>query len=286
MKSYQRFEGWFQSFDSTKIYYQGWETQKPKLSIFFTHGQGEHSDCYHRVIEHFKGHGINFYGWDMRGHGRSEGLRGYANQFQDYISDYQIFLDTLLKRAPSQKPVMLLAHSMGGLVQLSGLLERSQENFLGQILSAPLLGVAVNVPPVKKHGAELLSKFLPKLTLGNEVKNEMLTRDPDIMREFDKDTLRHGRISSGVYLGFLKQFEVVNARAGEMKLPTLFVCPEKDPVVDTQATLQFENQMGAENKKIILYGQEAKHEMFNDLHRQDVYKDVESFIDSLLKEKT
>lgn len=282
--SYQRFEGSFLSFDSTRIFYQSWETKKAEASVIITHGQGEHSESYHRVVDYFQNKHVNFYAWDMRGHGRSDGLRGYAASFGDYIKDCKLYWDLILQKVDKSKPVFILAHSMGGLVQLTSLLEYPQESFTAQVLSAPLLGLAVAVPAFKKHGAELLVKLLPKVTLGNEITNEMLTRDPAIMLEFDKDTLRHGRISSAVYLGFLEHFEIVKNRANEIKIPSLFVCSDKDPVIDSQAVIDFENMMGSTDKKIVLYGNGAKHEMFNDTHRLDVLKEVENYLEQFTKD--
>jgi alpha-beta hydrolase superfamily lysophospholipase len=284
---YQRIEGSFNSFDSTKIFYQGWKASgsiKSKATVLITHGQGEHSESYHRVISHFANKGYDFWAWDMRGHGRSEGIRGYAKSFQDYIQDYGLFLDLILQKIDRNKPLFLMAHSMGGLVQISELIKRNQGDFKAQTLSAPLLGVAVEVPAFKKHGAEILEKLLPKLALGNEIDNTLLTREPEVMREFDKDSLRHNKISSGVYLGFLRQIEKIKSQFSEIKIPTLFQCPEKDPVCSTEATKKMSDSMNADLVKFLIYGDGARHEMFNDLNRDEVFKDLEGYLESQLKE--
>ncbi len=286
--SYQRFEGSFNSFDSTYLFYQGWKptgpfASRPRATIIITHGQGEHSESYHRVFSHFENKGFEFWAWDLRGHGRSKGIRGYAKSFQDYIQDYGLFLDLILKKVNQKNPIFLLSHSMGGLIQLSGLMKRDQSEFKAQVFSAPLLGVAVDVPAFKKHGAEILERFLPQVTLGNEVNNEMLTREPEIMREFDQDPLRHNKISSGVYLGFLREIESVITKASEVKIPTLFQCPEKDPLCSTDATRKFSGLMDPKMTKLLVYGDGARHEMYNDTNRAEVLRDLENFLESQLK---
>lgn len=282
--NYTRVEGSYNSFDSTKIFYQGWKpaNEKTRATVIITHGQGEHSESYQRLINAFGNKGLEFWGWDLRGHGRSEGIRGYAKSFQDYIQDYGLFLDLMLKKIDRKNPVILLGHSMGGLVQIAGLLLQNQNEFKAQVISAPLLGVAVAVPAFKKHGAEILERFLPKVTLGNEVDNDMLTRDPEIMREFDKDTLRHNKISSGVYLGFLKEIDTVMTKAMDITIPTLFQCPEKDPLCSTDATRKFSGLMNPAKTKLLIYGDGARHEMYNDINRAEVYKDLEYFLDKQL----
>jgi hypothetical protein len=65
--NYIRMEGRFTSFDSTPIFYQGWKPlTDAKAVVIITHGQGEHSECYHRVVRHFAGKGFEFWAWDLR----------------------------------------------------------------------------------------------------------------------------------------------------------------------------------------------------------------------------
>ncbi|MFN8846068.1 MAG: lysophospholipase [Bdellovibrionales bacterium] len=280
--TYTRHEGSFEGFDQNRLFYQSWTQPHPKARIVLTHGQGEHSDCYGRLIQYFESKNIDFYSYDLRGHGKSEGLRGYAADFHDYVKDTLIFYDLIRKKVGTKVPLIALGHSMGGLIQTLALLEGEQNKFTSQILSAPLFGVAVKVPVIKDKAARWLHQLMPKLTLGNEIDYSMLSRDPDVIREYEKDYLRHNRISSGVYLGFTREFETVAQRAQEIQLPTMMVVAERDPVIDSLACENFFEKISSTNKRIRIYGQESKHELFNDTVRKDVFSDVELF----LKEQT
>ena len=280
---YQRSESFFHTTDGSKLFLQKWSTEKSVGTIFITHGQGEHSDCYHRLIEGFDQTGWNFIAWDLRGHGRSDGLRGYANDFHDYVSDYHLFLDTALKLPEvKNKPVILLAHSMGGLIQTCALLEKPEtienKDIKAQVLSSPLFGVSVAVPAWKDVGATFMQSLLPKITLNNEIKNEDLTRDPAVIREYELDTYRHGRISSGVYLGFKREFPIVLSRAAEITLPTFLHISDQDPVVSSEAALKFFDEVtsGSKGLKIVENG---KHELYNDTVRTEVIQAVIQFVE-------
>lgn len=277
----KRSESFFRGYDQTKLYLQKWDANDSCGTILITHGQAEHSDCYNRLINGFQksesGKSWSFIGWDMRGHGKSEGQRGYAKDFDEYVLDFHLFLEECL-RIPSvkEKPVILLAHSMGGLVQSCALREKNYDDFKAQVLSAPLFGVSVPVPAWKDSGSELLNTFLPKLTLGNELNNEQLTRDPEVIQEFEQDTYRHNKISAGVYLGFKREFDKLVTTASAIKLPTLLQISDSDPVVSTTQARLFYEHLGTSDKEIKIY-EGAKHEIFNDIIRNDVYKDTIDF---------
>jgi alpha-beta hydrolase superfamily lysophospholipase len=275
---YKRAESFFNGYDGTKLFLQKWTASGAKGTILITHGQAEHSECYNRLVNGLEGEGWSFIGWDMRGHGKSEGLRGYAKDFDEYVLDFKVFVEHCLKMPEvAGKPVVLLAHSMGGLVQTCGLGEKSFPDVTAQVLSSPLFGVAVDVPEWKDKSAGFLKAFLPKITLGNEVKNTDLSRDIEIVREFEMDTYRHGRISPGVYLGFKREFPKVLSYAAKITIPTLLHISDKDPVVSSPAAIQFFDALASKNKllKIVEGG---KHELYNDIVRQEIYAVVTDFL--------
>lgn len=280
---YKRSEGFFKGHQDINLFFQIWENPQAKGTIIFTHGQGEHSESYHRLISAFENDAWSFYGWDLRGHGRSEGRRGFVSEFDDYCKDYKIFLDMVMKNEKvHQGPVILLCHSMGALIQLKTMIRHPEIKCDAIVVSSPLLGIAVKVPAFKSRGAQLLNVLLPQVTLGNELSNDMLTRDPDVIREYEQDALRHNRISSGAFLGFLEAFTFVNPRAGEIKKPALFIISSNDPVVSSSAAKSFYEKIGSKKKELFIYP-DAKHEVINDTIRATVFADIKKFLDAYLE---
>ncbi|MBL7542268.1 MAG: lysophospholipase [Bdellovibrionaceae bacterium] len=281
---YQRSEGYFKGYRNESLFFQSWEKSNPELNIIITHGMGEHSESYSRLIKYFEPNNFSFFAWDLRGHGRSNGKRGYAANFNDFVYDMELFLDEAFKTFKFKAPVILLGHSMGGLIQTKFLLTNQNKfSIKGQVLSSPLFGFSVPVPAIKDKAARWLNTLLPKVTLGNELDNTMLTRDPEVILEFEKDHLRHQVISSGIYLGMIDGFAMVLPRAHEINMPTFMQIAENDPVVSSAKAKEFFESISAPNKRIIVYGDGARHENYNDIHRETVYQDLEKNLRGWLK---
>jgi alpha-beta hydrolase superfamily lysophospholipase len=283
---YKRSEGFFKGYQDANLFFQVWEPTRPiKGTMIITHGQGEHSEAYIRLIDAFQDDCWRIYAWDLRGHGRSEGRRGFVADFDDYCRDFKIFIDQVMAMPEVAKnPVVLFCHSMGATVQLKSVIRNPDIKAAAMILSAPLLGVALPVPAYKATAAGVLNSFLPQVTLGNEITNDMLTRDPDVVREFEHDALRHNRISSGAFLGMMEAFEFIIPRASDVKLPTLMAISDTDPVVSTSKAVEFFENMGSKKKELKLYPG-AKHEIVNDIIRKDVFQDFKKYLDQILESK-
>ena len=109
-----------------------------------------------------------------------------------------------------------------------------------------------------------------------------MTRDPAVIREYELDTYRHSRMSSGVYLGFKREFPKVLAEASAITLPTYLHISDHDPVVSSEAALKLFDTLSSSVKglKIVEGGM---HELYNDTVREDVYKEVLQFVDQFKK---
>ncbi|WP_413290234.1 alpha/beta hydrolase [Bdellovibrio sp. HCB337] len=275
---YKISEGRFKGADGASLFFQVWEKPNPRGTIIITHGHGEHTGSYHRVVDALKDENWTIYTWDMRGHGHSEGARGYAPSFDAYCDDYALFLKMVMENTKVKNgPVVLLSHSMGGLVQFKTLMKHPEFKPSALVASSPLFGIGVHVPAFKKVGAQWLNKLVPTLTLWNEITNEHVTRDPDVIRELEQDPYRHARISAGVYLGFMDSFPFIQERASQIKFKTLFQISDKDPVISSAEAIKVFENLGSTEKEIKIYP-DARHEVYNDIVREQVYQDLRTFL--------
>ncbi len=277
----ERLEGTFFSTPETgdlELFYQTWQGPDPKGSIILTHGLGEHSECYHQFATDMVQDQWTVHAWDLRGHGRSEGKRGYARDFNDLISDLGSFVEFFkanLNR--DRKPLVLLGHSLGGLILLKYLIDMPPREVAAVVCSSPALGVSLEIPSFKKKGAQFLADWMPKITLHNEIDYGDLHRDPERLKEYRNDPLRHDKISPGFYLGLIKAMDEVNLEAVQVQYPILFQLAGREKVVSSSHSEAVFDKLGSKTKKLIVYP-DSLHEIYNDLGRALAISDLKNFL--------
>ncbi len=186
-----RREGYFKGDGGAKLFYQLWTPPEPKGLLTITHGQGEHSESYARVVEALRPLSWEIIAWDLRGHGRSDGVRGAAGSFDSYVRDYECFIHEIVEKHREGRKLAHLAHSLGGLIHLKVFLANTELRARPQILSSPLLGLSMPVTAHRNPFVKNLARLLPKFTVSDDFTNELLTRDPAVAAEFKRDPLRH-----------------------------------------------------------------------------------------------
>jgi len=133
-------EGHFKGPRDSKLFYQMWKPEgEIKAGIIIVHGLGEHSGRYDNIVNHLVPRGHAVYGFDLIGHGKSEGEREFVKGFEDYTVSLTTYL-ALVKDWLPDKSVFLLGHSMGGLIATYYLLDHS-DAFRGAVISAPTVTV-------------------------------------------------------------------------------------------------------------------------------------------------
>ncbi len=274
----ERLEGTFWGYQDAELYYQVWRPQTSVGTILITHGIAEHSDCYQKLAEDLAAAGRTVFVWDLRGHGRSEGKRGYVNRFQDFCEDLEAGIRFVKSQDYARSaPLVLLGHSMGGLITLKTFVNHTPAGIHCLALSSPALGLSLPVPKLKEKAAHILADWAPKITLYNEIDFSLLVRDENLVREYKADPLRHDRISPRLFLGMVEAMNEMKAAAKEIHIPLVLQVAGREKVVSTPIAEQFFENLASKKKKIFIYSQ-SFHEIFNDLDRDEAIKDLLSFI--------
>jgi alpha-beta hydrolase superfamily lysophospholipase len=251
----------------------------PKRALMIIHGQGEHGGRYQHV-PHYLGEDYDLIvAPDLRGHGRSEGIRGHVDRFDEYVDDALLAWNWLQKQVPVNCKMDWLGHSMGGLVSLRAFLYRQDLNADHLIISSPLIGLKVPVPMVKVVAAKVVSKFFGALQMQTGLDATKVSRDPNVVDAYLKDRLNHSIATPKFFFSMKEAMEGLvssDLRIHE-KTRVLFQLAGEDEIVDTGAAKDFFERLHHEDKKVIVYPG-LYHEIYNELVKENVFDDLKNWI--------
>lgn len=273
---------YFKGSGDIRLHYRCWEVGRPRAAVIICHGLGEHSGRYEELAHDFARVGLSTFALDHRGHGRSDGRRGHVRRFSRYIHDVEKFRRRVEGAVGPELPKFFLGHSLGGLVVIRYLEEYQGVPASGAILSAPLLGVAMDVPRWKKQIARLLYYAVPALPMSSGLKPELLSHDTEVVEAYERDTLVHDRITPRLYGELGREIEMAFARAARIRPPILLLVPSADRLVRADLMQRFAAHLeGATSVRKQTYAG-LYHEVLNETIRSRVVADVLGWIERRL----
>ncbi|MDF2387285.1 lysophospholipase [Nostoc ellipsosporum NOK] len=279
-------EGTFKGVGGLELYYQSWQPQgKVKAVLAVVHGLGAHSSRYDNVVQHLVPKQYAVYSFDLRGHGRSPGQRGYIKAWAEFREDLQAFLK-LIKIQQPESPIFLLGHSLGSVIVLDYVLRCPQEasTLQGVITLAPALG-KVGVSKTRLLIGHLLSRVWPRFTLNTGMDLSAGSRDEKVIAAYAEDKLRHTLGSARLATEFFATVAWVNAHAGDWQLPLLILQGGADRVTLPEGGKIFYEQVSCTDKQRVVYP-EAYHELQSDLNYQEVMADLADWLERHLPLET
>ncbi|WP_034389195.1 alpha/beta hydrolase [Hellea balneolensis] len=262
--------------DGTLLRGHIWEAESPKAMLNLVHGFGEHSGRYADMAAYLNSRNISVVTLDLRGHGRSDGARGYCPNYNMMLGDVDALLAKGRELSPSL-PQCLYGHSMGGGLVLNHQLKALQSNMACVIASAPFIAPAERISGVQRTIVKMLGKIAPKMTLGNKIDGSKISRLPAEQEAYLSDPLNHGKLGVGLAIGMVEGGEWVRDNAERFPKPLLIVHAREDQLTAFAASEAFAAK--APNCTFKPY-EDCEHEIHNDCHRADVYKTTADFIES------
>jgi alpha-beta hydrolase superfamily lysophospholipase len=259
----------------------GVHNQRPgcRARVVIVHGYAEHLGRYAAVTAALGDAGYECHLLDLRGHGRSGGVRGYVARFEDYLDDVELFLRRVeeMAPAPSAVPRILLGHSLGGLVALSFVARRPQA-FDALAVTSPFLHPAMEIPWFKASLAALASRLAPTLLTPSEIDSKGLSHDAAIVAAYDRDPLVFKTFNAHWFFEVQRAQEQIFERAAEIRLPALFLLGSADPIADPARGRALFERLGSSDKHLEIY-QGFLHEVLNETERERVVRDLIAWLD-------
>ena len=224
--------------DGDNLAVQDWalpEDVQPRALIVIVHGLGEHAGRYDHVARQLNEWGYAVRSYDQYGHGESGGVRGALPRKHRFLDDLADIVESTRKRMPGV-PVVLLGHSMGGLVA-SRFVARGIMQVDALVLSSPALGTRTTA--LQKLLLAIVPKIAPNFTVGNGLDPQFISHDPRVVAAYKADPLVHDRVSSLLGLFIADGGPKVIAQAPGWKVPTLLLYAGADQLVDPAGSRAF-----------------------------------------------
>lgn len=274
------FESTWTDQQGLKFYSRGWEPDGPaRAAVALVHGLGEHIGRYAHVGEAFSEAGYALLGFDLRGHGRSQGLRGHAPSLEAYMQDIDLLLEQVHARYPGL-PAFLYGHSLGAILALTYGLRRKPV-LKGVIATDPALHSALESQRAKIMLVKVLGSIMPTGLLSSGLDTSMLSRDPQVERAYVHDPLVHDRVSMGWGKMMLETNRWVLEHAAEFPLPLLIMHGADDHLAFPSGSEEFATALG--DKATLVLWKGLYHEIHNEPERAQVFQTMIRWMDERLK---
>ena len=280
---------------------------KPKCIIQLAHGMCENALLYMHMMEYLSARGCIVCANDFLGHGRS--VRGYEdvgffapkNGWRCIVRDMKKLTDKVCKKFPDL-PVILIGHSMGSFAA------REYLTWYGDDLAACVLagtsdgfdnrkalvaltkllclyeGGRYHLPFVLKIGSGMFCSKMGKMSLGWD----WLSRDKRVRDIMDRHAFDY---TARAYNDIITLLDVISAPdwaySIPKKLPLLMMSGNRDGVGEcgrgVARLYRRLKKAGCEKVSVRLYGG-ARHMLFHEINRKQVYDDLLDWINNTLNE--
>ena len=251
--------------------------QRPRAVVLIVHGLGEHAWRYDHVARRLNGWGFQVRAYDQRGHGESGGARGALPADHALLADLAEIIDDTRETCcnPWACPMVLLGHSMGGLVA-ARFVAGGLRPLEGLVLSSPALDPGLSA--WQKALIGVLYRVAPGLSVANGLDANKLSHDPAVASAYLADRRNHDRISARLARFIERESAFTVAAAPRWSLPTLLMYAGADALVDPRGSRRFAAAAPPEvvNSRCFegLY-----HELFNERDAGPVFETFEHWLD-------
>lgn len=269
-------EGRFRGHKNLNLYYQCWLPAKdPEAILLVVHGLAEHSGRYTNLVDYFVPKGYAVCALDHRGHGNSEGLRGYVERFSDYLNDLKTFFDIVHGEHGDTK-IFLIGHSMGGTIAVAYTVHHQHE-LAGLLLSGAALKVPSSRSPALIAVARMLSLLLPKMGI-SVLDASAISQDKAVVDAYVNDPLVYrGKIRARFGGEVIKTMQKLPRQMPKINLPILIMHGTADRLTDPEGSQMLYERVSSKDKTLKLYDG-FYHEIFNEPGREQVFADMEAWL--------
>lgn len=275
--------------DQLPIQIYQWQTPSPKAVVVIAHGAAEHALRYERFARALNAESIDVWAMDHRGHGKSPGPLGHGDLgeggWNALVDDMGQVIEWVKKERPGL-PLILFGHSMGSFAAQQYIMDRSH------LIDALILsGSAARKPP--GPGEPPPASVDLNQPFEGRTPYDWLSRDPAEVDQYIADPLcgfegmENKRL--GKIMAALRRYQDEETFKKVRKdLSCLLVAGDKDPVNNHLEGLNYLESLfqkaGIQRIDKQVYT-DGRHEMLNEINRDEVTQNIIRWIKNLIGAK-
>lgn len=269
----------FVASDGDNVAIQDWPLEQGRALrgvVILVHGLGEHAGRYDHIARHLNDWGFAVRGYDQYGHGESGGPRGGLPSDNRLLDDLADIVDSTRARMERGTPLILLGHSMGGLVA-ARFVSLGLRPVQGLVLSSPALDPGLNA--VQKLLLAVVPKLAPNLRVGNGLDSNLISHDPAIVKAYQGDRLVHDRVCARLARFIADAGPATVALAAQWQVPTLLLYAGADRLVNPAGSRAFAALAPKQWVSAQCF-ESLYHEIFNELDASPVFAALQRWLDA------
>ncbi|MBN2851031.1 MAG: lysophospholipase [Erysipelotrichaceae bacterium] len=257
------------SFDGVSLNIR-WNTiDQPKATLVIAHGLAEHLGRYDEFAAKLNEWGYNVLRYDQRGHGHSEGERGYLASYSHLFLDCNEIVEAA-KEAFPDLPVLLFGHSMGGYTA-TGYAILYPRHVKGIVFSGPLTLDTAGI----LRSIDL--SLDPHIQTPNALADAICS-DRKVVEDYQNDPLTLKSIALGLMQEIARSVPWIDAHLNEVVDPILVLHGEKDALVNVKDSEELYLRSASTDKTRNVFDG-LWHEILNEQRREEVYHVIHEWLD-------
>ena len=277
---------WYKDRDMVDIYVYKWLPEgNPKAAIQIAHGLAEHAQRYTHVAEALVRAGYVIYADDHRGHGKTGEKYGVLGElgprgWNGTVEALTTLTDIIKKEQPGI-PIFLLGHSWGSFLSQDYI-----QQWGNKLQGVLLTGTTGSPNPKTDLGAEGLG--LNYIVKNPKTPFDWLTRDEDEVQKYIDDPLCGFSLPPSILQILGESNKRLLDTKNDEKIPKelkIYIFVGNDDSVGgkegAKALVERYQNIGIKDVTFKTYP-ECRHELFNELNRNEVIQDVILWLDSHL----
>jgi acylglycerol lipase len=244
----------------------------PRAVVLIAHGFGEHCQRYRWMAHFLNAHQMACVAFDWRGHGESEGERGFVPSLDALHDDIECIISRIKRSLYPRIPLVIYAHGTGSMTCLGHVLRRRNKplDCQAMIISTPPLCLRSRPKRSLLFMARAFAHLDPYFRLPVEGNyTNTYTNDPRVVDAYRRDPLVHDRwpaITVSVFMELARFLERNTIRA---TWPLLIQHGASDTITPIKGIRQWVRHRVKCNSEFKEWPSNY-HEIHNDLNKEEV----------------